>query len=88
VQPVAERLGFDDALATALAVGIDGRLTGLLTGANVRGPEKVRVLERWLGPAPAYLWAYGDSAGDRALWERADQAVRIRRRRRIGRSAT
>jgi hypothetical protein len=31
--------------------------------------------------SPVYVWAYGDSSGDRHLWERADRAVRVGKRR-------
>ncbi|MGH9027316.1 MAG: HAD-IB family hydrolase [Acidimicrobiia bacterium] len=75
---VAEQLGFDAVLATELEVGPDGRLTGGLVGANVRGPEKVRRLEEWLGDdQPAFVWAYGDSAGDRDLLARADRSQKV-----------
>jgi phosphatidylglycerophosphatase C len=79
VAPVADHLGFDAALATRLAVGPDGRLTGALDGRNVRRAEKVRRLEAWLGAQPIELWAYGDSKGDRELFARADHVVRVRR---------
>jgi HAD superfamily hydrolase (TIGR01490 family) len=75
LRPVADRLGVDAVLATELEV-VDGRLTGRLAGANVRGAEKVRRLETWLGDEPAELWAYGDSSGDRELLARADHPVR------------
>lgn len=74
--PIADQLGLDAVLATELEV-VDGRLTGRLAGANVRGPEKVRRLEAWLGGEPAELWAYGDSGGDRELLARADHPVRV-----------
>jgi phosphatidylglycerophosphatase C len=74
---VAERLGFDAVLATELEVGTDGRLTGDLVGANVRGPEKVHRLERWLDDESAFVWAYGDSSGDRDLLARADRGIRL-----------
>ena len=77
LRPIAERLRFDAVLATELEVGADGRLTGRLAGANVRGAEKARRLDAWLGGEPAYVWAYGDSSGDRELWARADRPVRV-----------
>jgi len=80
VRPVAEQLRFDAVLATELEVGEDGRLTGRLVGGNVRGAEKARRLEAWLDNTPAYVWAYGDSGGDRELLERADHAVRLTKR--------
>jgi len=78
VGPVAAALGFEAALATRLEV-VDGRLTGRLVGANVRGPEKVRRLEEHFGDGPMTLWAYGDSSGDRELLAAADHATRVTR---------
>jgi phosphatidylglycerophosphatase C len=84
LRPIAQRLRFDAVLATELEVGTDGLLTGRLDGANVRGTEKARRLDAWLdatfGGRPAFVWAYGDSSGDRELWARADRAVRLGRR--------
>ncbi|MEX1006985.1 MAG: HAD-IB family hydrolase [Acidimicrobiia bacterium] len=85
VRPVAERLRFDAVLATELELGPGGKLTGKLEGANVRGAEKTRRLDVWLGGEPAYVWAYGDSSGDRELWARADRPVRVTRKRRFAR---
>ena len=84
LRPIAEHLRFDAVLATELEVGDDGRLTGRMCGENVRGPEKARRLDAWIaeelaGAAP-FVWAYGDSSGDKELWARADRAVRLGRR--------
>jgi phosphatidylglycerophosphatase C len=78
--PLGRQLGFDAVLATALEVGSDGRLTGRLEGANVRGQEKVDRLRQWLGVDTCELWAYGDSDGDRELLALADHGYRIGRR--------
>ncbi|MGQ0804478.1 MAG: HAD-IB family hydrolase [Actinomycetota bacterium] len=80
LEPIATRLGFDAVLATDLEAGADGRLTGALAGPNVRRAEKARRLDAWLGGRPAFVWAYGDSTGDRELFERADRAIRVGRR--------
>jgi phosphatidylglycerophosphatase C len=80
LDPIAARLGFAAVLATELAVGDDGRLTGELVRPNVRGAEKVRRLDEWLGAGPAFVWAYGDSSGDRDLLARADHGVTVGRR--------
>jgi len=80
VSPTAGRLGFDAVLATRLETTDDGRLSGYLTGANVRGPEKVRSLHAHLGGPPTRLWAYGNSSGDRELLAAADVAVLVSRR--------
>jgi len=81
LDPIAARLGFAAVLATELAVGDDGTLTGELLRRNVRGAEKVRRLDEWLGAGPAFVWAYGDSSGDRDLLARADQGIMVGGRR-------
>jgi len=80
LRPIAERLRFDAVLSTELEIGPDGRFTGRIDGANVRGAEKARRLDAWIGDRPAYVWAYGDSSGDKMLWARADHPVRVGRR--------
>jgi phosphatidylglycerophosphatase C len=75
---VAAHLGFDAVLATELATDAARQtLTGELLGANVYGAEKVNRLEAWIGPEPALIWAYGDSAGDNELLARANYPVRV-----------
>ena len=81
VDPIGAELGVAAVLATELAVGANGRLTGELARPNVRGAEKVRRLDEWLGTVPAYVWAYGDSSGDHELLARADQGVTVGRAR-------
>jgi phosphatidylglycerophosphatase C len=90
LRPIAERLRFDAVLATELEVDGNGRLTGRMDGPNVRGPEKVRRLDEWIaqewpGTTP-FVWAYGDSSGDKELWARADRPVRLGRRAHRGTS--
>ncbi|MFC5430959.1 HAD family hydrolase [Paraburkholderia denitrificans] len=53
----------------------DGVYTGRLAGLNCWGPEKVARLRAWWGErAPATLYAYGDSRGDREMAGLADHA--------------
>jgi phosphatidylglycerophosphatase C len=80
VQVVADHLGLHGVAATRLEVGVDGRLTGRLDGANCRAAEKVVRLDAWLAEHGlsrdrVTLWAYGDSAGDRELLGVADHPV-------------
>jgi phosphatidylglycerophosphatase C len=87
LRPIAEQLRFDHVLCTELEVGPDGTLTGEMQGANVRGLEKARRLDALLAGRPTYVWAYGDSSGDKYLWEQADRAVRVGNRRSSRRNA-
>jgi phosphatidylglycerophosphatase C len=82
LEPLAPLLGVDHVFCTRLGIGPDDRLNGLLEGGNVRGPEKLRRVETWLGGDTAELWAYGDSAGDRELLAAADHPHKVGRRSR------
>jgi phosphatidylglycerophosphatase C len=78
VEPLAALLGAHHALATQLALGAHGRLTGELDGPNCRGREKVRRLHEWLdvahgGRSAVEIVAYGDSPGDREMLADADE---------------
>jgi phosphatidylglycerophosphatase C len=81
VGPAGAALGADAVIATRLAVGADGRLTGGYEGRNCRGEEKLARLREWIDAnAPgALLWAYGNSAGDRRLLGGADVGVDVGR---------
>ncbi len=72
LEPIAERLGFDDLLCTRLSH--DRSLCdGGMEGENCRAAEKIQRLERLLGALDDYvIYAYGDSAGDKELLEAAD----------------
>ena len=77
LRPLALRLGIDDVLCTDSARSGD-RYGDRLDGANCRAGEKRRRLDQWLEERRwihAEVWAYGDSAGDRELLDRADHPV-------------
>jgi phosphatidylglycerophosphatase C len=87
--PLAQDLGVG-LVATRLAVGPDGRLTGRYDGRNCRGPEKLARVRQWMadtaGPTAItdLLWAYGNSEGDRQLLGAADIGVDVGRLGRFG----
>lgn len=82
LRPFGAAHGFAEVIAVTLEDD-HGVLTGRLARPNVRGPEKASRLDEWLGGAPPdYLWAYGNSNGDRELLAMADQPVWVGRRRR------
>ena len=84
VAPAGEELGVDGVVATRLAVGGGGLLTGGYEGKNCRGAEKYARLVVYLrargllsssaGEQPV-LWAYGNSRGDLRLLNAADHGV-------------
>jgi HAD superfamily hydrolase (TIGR01490 family) len=75
VAPWARAAGFDDVIATRLALDGNGRLTGRYDGANCYGVEKVRRLCALLDGCENHeIHAYGDSRGDRELLALADHA--------------
>jgi phosphatidylglycerophosphatase C len=84
VSPAGEELGVDGVVATRLAVGGGGLLTGGYEGKNCRGAEKyarlvVHLRSRGLlsqnGGAHPVLWVYGNSRGDLRLLNAADHGV-------------
>ncbi len=94
VSPAGEELGVDGVVATRLAVGGGGLLTGGYEGKNCRGAEKYARLLGHLraagilgGPATEQpvLWAYGNSRGDLRLLNAADHGVDVGRLGPLGR---
>lgn len=70
----APTAGIETVLASELEWR-DGVYTGRLAGRNCWGPEKVARLRAWWGDkAPATLYAYGDSRGDREMAQLANHA--------------
>ena len=80
LRPLALRLGIDDVLCTDSTRSGD-RYGDRLNGPNCRAEEKRRRLDqlleerRWVH---AEVWAYGDSAGDREMLDRADHPVWVK----------
>ena len=94
VSPAGIELDVDGVVATRLATGGGGLLTGGYEGKNCRGSEKYARLVghlRAVGPAPGpsgeqpILWAYGNSRGDIRLLQAADHGVDVGRLGRFGR---
>lgn len=71
---IGPELGFDEVVCTRLE-SRDGVMTGAMVGGNCRGQAKLtRLQSAYPRLAERELWAYGDSAGDRALLAAADHA--------------
>ena len=94
VSPAGQELGVDGVVATRLAVGGGGLLTGGYEGKNCRGAEKYARLVVYLrargllsgnGGEQPVLWAYGNSRGDLRLLNAADHGVDVGRLGPLGR---
>jgi phosphatidylglycerophosphatase C len=94
VAPAGEELGVDGVVATRLAVGGGGLLTGGYEGKNCRGAEKYARLVGHLrahgllssnGGEQPVLWAYGNSRGDLRLLNAADHGVDVGKLGPVGR---
>jgi phosphatidylglycerophosphatase C len=94
VSPAGAELGVDGVVATRLAVGGGGLLTGGYEGKNCRGAEKyarliVHLRSQGLlsnhGREQPVLWAYGNSRGDLRLLNAADHGVDVGRLGSLGR---
>jgi putative phosphoserine phosphatase / 1-acylglycerol-3-phosphate O-acyltransferase len=70
IRPLADRLGFDDVVATRYGVDGDGHYDGTIDGEFVWGRGKLRAVRTWAdrhGVALDDSWAYSDSYYDAAL---------------------
>lgn len=87
---VAKDLGVDGLICTRLEVGANGKLTGRYEGLNCRGSEKARRLREWISESvstsrgDAFVWAYGNSAGDLDMLRSADIGVNVGKLGRFG----
>ena len=80
VEAIAERLGFDDVIATNSIIGLDARVTAKIDGENAYGPAKLRMIEAWMAHEKIARDAvrvrfYSDHASDAPVMEWADEPV-------------
>jgi putative phosphoserine phosphatase/1-acylglycerol-3-phosphate O-acyltransferase len=70
IRPLADRLGFDDVIATRYGIDHDGRYDGTIAGEFVWGKGKLAAVRRWAADHEVALedsWAYSDSFYDNPL---------------------
>jgi HAD superfamily hydrolase (TIGR01490 family) len=78
VEAIADKLGFDDVIATNSIIGLDARVTAKIDGENCYGPAKLRMIEAWFAAegidrAQVRVRFYSDHASDAPVMEWADQ---------------
>jgi putative phosphoserine phosphatase/1-acylglycerol-3-phosphate O-acyltransferase len=79
VRPLAERLGFDDVIATRYGQE-KGRFTGRIVGRFVWGPGKLAAVREWAGERGVELgesYAYSDSVFDFPLLSAVGHATAV-----------
>jgi HAD superfamily hydrolase (TIGR01490 family) len=79
---VAQRLGFDDVIATGSVIGLDERVHARIAGRNCYGEEKMRMIAEWversgLRGKHGDVRFYSDHASDAPVFEWADDPVAV-----------
>lgn len=79
---IAERLGFDDVIATESERDPAGALTPHIAGENVYGPAKLRAVEAWmakagLARADCRIRFYSDHVSDAPVLEWSDEPFAV-----------
>jgi len=78
---IAERLGFDDVIATEVE-RIEDRLRARISGENCYGPAKLRMIQAWMAAnhiarADAQIRFYSDHVSDAPVLAWADQGFAV-----------
>jgi HAD superfamily hydrolase (TIGR01490 family) len=82
VEPIAQRLGFDDVIATGSVTGLDDIIHARIDGENNYGPAKLRLIEAWMGEQGiardrVRIRFYSDHVSDAPVLAWADTAVAV-----------
>lgn len=91
-QAIADRLGFDDVVATNSIIGLDDRIYARVDGENCYGPAKLRMLLAWMqeqgiARGDVHIRFYSDHASDAPVFEWADEPVAVNAHARLRRLA-
>lgn len=90
---IADRLGFDDVIATGSIIGLDERVHARIEGQNCYGEEKMRMIADWvdksgLTGAHGHVRFYSDHASDAPAFEWSDEPVAVNPHDRLRRLAS
>lgn len=83
---IAERLGFDDVVATKSRRAPDGRLIARIEGDNCYGPAKLAMIRAWLDEehiTRGHVRFYSDHHTDAPVFDWADEAVAVNPSRKL-----
>jgi HAD superfamily hydrolase (TIGR01490 family) len=77
---IAQRLGFDDVIATETQLDTEGRVVARIEGSNVYGPAKLSAIEAWLAREglareAVHIRFYSDHVSDSPVHRWSDEPV-------------
>ena len=89
---IADKLGFDDVIATGSVIGLDDRLRSRIEGENCYGEAKKRMIDDWVEKSEllgrhGHVRFYSDHASDAPVFEWADEPVAVNPHDRLARLA-
>ena len=89
---IANRLGFDDVIATGSVIGLDERVHSRILDENCYGPAKKRMIDSWVDASGllgrhGHVRFYSDHASDAPVFEWADEPVAVNPHPRLRRLA-
>lgn len=79
---IAERLGFDDVIATGSVIGLDDRVHARIAGENCYGPAKLQMIADWVDKSGlrgvhGHVRFYSDHVSDQPAFEWSDEPVAV-----------
>ena len=91
-QAIADRLGFDDVIATGSIIGLDERVHAKIAGENCYGPAKLRMIADWVEKSGllgkhGHVRFYSDHVSDAPVFEWSDEPVAVNPHGRLRRLA-
>ena len=89
---IANRLGFDDVIATGSVIGLDERVHARIEGRNCYGDEKMRMIRQWVEKSGllgkhGHVRFYSDHASDEPAFLWSDEPVAVNPHARLARMA-
>jgi HAD superfamily hydrolase (TIGR01490 family) len=81
-EAIAQRLGFDDVVATGTVIALNEEWAAKIEGENCYGPAKKRMLDIWLDAEGlagkhGHVRFYSDHVSDAPVFEWADEAIAV-----------
>jgi HAD superfamily hydrolase (TIGR01490 family) len=89
-EAIAQRLGFDDVIATGSIIGLDDRVHAKIDGQNCYGPAKLKMVTDWLAKSGfdrGHVRFYSDHVSDAPVFDWADEAVAVNPHAKLARMA-